>query len=178
MGLVQKSKSIGKLLVKVGKSHTVFSQEAKVTNSILTHNCNYTHRPNISTGQNKYKYIHVYPLTKYIQEYLLAKYWETIGEGGEATQSYLAKGLARTKGNESCGCSMTVFIELLKMVRAERGSPERGEVFETYEREYEQLEPEESRRPFDNNISGAGPDFDGNCSSIRRTGHWPTACLA
>ena len=53
---------------------------------------------------------------------------------------------------------MTVFIELLKIVRAERGG------FETYEREYEQLE--ESRRPFDNNISGAGPDFDGNCSSI------------
>ena len=109
-------------------------------------------------------------MTKYIQEYPLAKYWETIGEGGEVTQSHLAKGLARTEGNESCGCSMTVFIELLKMVRAERGG------FETYEREYEQLE--ESRRPFDNNISGAGPDFDGNCSSIRRTGHWPTACLA
>ena len=60
-------------------------------------------------------------MTKYIQEYPLAKYWETIGEGGEVTQSHLAKGLARTKGNESCGCSMTVFIELLKMVRAERG---------------------------------------------------------
>ena len=63
----------------------------------------------------------MYSLTKYIQEYPLAKYWETIGEGGEVTQSYLAKGLARTKGNESCGCSMAVFIELLKMVRAERG---------------------------------------------------------
>ena len=60
-------------------------------------------------------------MTKYIQEYPLAKYWETIGEGGEVTQSYLGKGLARTKGNESCGCSMAVFIELLKMVRAERG---------------------------------------------------------
>ena len=70
---------------------------------------------------SKYKYIRVYPLTKYIQEYPLAKYWETIGEGWEVTQSHLATGLARAKGNESCGCSMTVFIELLKMVRAERG---------------------------------------------------------
>ena len=116
LGLVQKSKSIGKLLVKVGKSHTVFSQEAKVTNSILTHNCNYTHRPNISTGQ-----VNNISMLSIDQEYPLAKYWETIGEGGEVTQSHLATGLARAKGNESCGCSMTVFIELLKMVRAERG---------------------------------------------------------
>ena len=60
---------------------------------------------------------------------------------------------------------MAVFIELLKMVRAER-----GEVL----RPLKEKQLEESRRPFDNNISGAGPDFDGNCSSIRRTGH----CLA
>ena len=59
-------------------------------------------------------------MTKYIQEYPLAKYWETIGEGGEVTQSHLAKGLARTKGNESCGFSTAVFIELLKMQCRER----------------------------------------------------------
>ena len=114
------------------------------------------------------KYIQEYPLAKYIYEYLMAPYWETIGEGGEVTQSHLTKGLARTKGNESCGCSMALFIELLKMVRAER-----GEVLRPMKENMSSW-----RRAGDNNISGAGPDFDGNCSSIRRTGHWPTACLA